>query len=235
MGVPSPPENSYNGTNFTVIGEVELDPSVDTDVTVTGTWSGDDTPQETSVPPYRILLPFLPATSNSSGEYTLTVSVRPTDNFPLIISNSDTATYNLAVKRKLMLHVNNSHDSFCFQTSLALPSRPPTISIVSRRQLDGCGEVMTLNCTATQVENLFSPPTIVWVAPGGSEVPTIESSNPRMNPQTRELIFSDITTTNRGLYNCRSVVNIPEARIDGYTFGTDTVQVNTDCEFLCTL
>ena len=94
---------------------------------------------------------------------------------------------------------------------------------------------MTLNCTATQVKNLFSPPTIVWVAPGGSKVPTVVFSNPRMNPQTRELIFSDITTTNRGLYTCRSVVNIPEAQIDDYTFGIDTVQVNTDCEFLCTL
>ena len=110
MGVPSPPENPYNGTNFTVIGEVELDLSVDTDVTVTGIWSGDATPQETSVPPYRILLPFLPATTTSSGEYTLTISIRSTNNFPLIISNSGTATYNLVIKRKLMLHVNNSHD-----------------------------------------------------------------------------------------------------------------------------
>ena len=92
---------------------------------------------------------------------------------------------------------------------------------------------MTLNCTATQVENLFSPPTIVWVAPGGSEVPTVVFSNPRMNPQTRELIFSDITLNNRGQYTCRSIVNIPQAQIDDYTFGTDTVQVNTDCEFYC--
>ena len=90
---------------------------------------------------------------------------------------------------------------------------------------------MTLNCTATQVENLFSPPTIVWMAPGGSEVPTEESSNPRMNPQTRDLIFSDVTLNNRGQYTCRSVVNIPEAQIADYTFGTDTVQVNTDCEY----
>jgi hypothetical protein len=91
---------------------------------------------------------------------------------------------------------------------------------------------MTLNCTATQVDNLFSPPTIVWTDPGGSEVPTVESSNPRMNPQTRELIFSDITPNNIGQYICRSVVDIPLSQIFDYTFGTDTVQVNTDCEFL---
>ena len=91
---------------------------------------------------------------------------------------------------------------------------------------------MTLNCTATQVENLFSPPTIVWIAPDGSEVPTTKSSNPRVNPQTRELIFSDITPNIRDQYTCYSVVNIPEAQIDNYIFGTDTVQVNTDSEYL---
>ena len=91
---------------------------------------------------------------------------------------------------------------------------------------------MTLVCTATQVENLFSPPSIVWIAPDGSEVPTIKSSNPRVNPQTRELVFSDITPNISGQYTCYSVVNIPEAQIDDYVFGTDTVQVNTDSEYL---
>ena len=91
---------------------------------------------------------------------------------------------------------------------------------------------MTLNCTADLVENLFSPPTIVWIAPGGSEVPSMESNNPQMNPQTGQLIFSDITTSNRGQYTCRSVVNIPEAQINDYSFGTDTVQVSTSCECL---
>jgi hypothetical protein len=94
---------------------------------------------------------------------------------------------------------------------------------------------MTLKCTASQVENLFSPPTIVWIAPDGSEVPTVESSNPRMNPETRELIFSDITANSRGQYTCRSVVNIPEAQIHNHTSGIDIVQVNTDREYLlCT-
>jgi hypothetical protein len=94
---------------------------------------------------------------------------------------------------------------------------------------------MTLNCTANQVENLFSPPTTVWIAPDGSEVSTVDSSNPRMNPETRELIFSDVTTNNRGQYTCRSTVNIPEAQIYNYTFGVDAVQVNTDREYLiCT-
>lgn len=91
---------------------------------------------------------------------------------------------------------------------------------------------MTLNCTANQLPNLFSPPTIVWFAPGGTaKVPTVESNNPRRDPQTGQLIFSDITSNNRGQYTCRAVVNIPEAQIDNY-FDADTVQVNTNCEYL---
>ena len=123
-------------------------------------------------------------------------------------------------------------------TSSALPSRPPTIAIVSRRELNECEEVMTLNCTANQVENLFSPPTIIWIAPDGREVSTIESNHRRMDPQTGYLIFSDITTNNRGPYTCLAVVNIPEAHIDNY-YDKDMVQVNTNCEWLyilsCTL
>ena len=89
---------------------------------------------------------------------------------------------------------------------------------------------MTLNCSANQLPNLFSPPTIVWIAPSGSEVSTLESNiNPQMNPQTGQLIFSDITTSNRGQYTCRVVINIPEAQIDNY-FDAATVIVNTSCK-----
>ena len=91
---------------------------------------------------------------------------------------------------------------------------------------------MTLNCTANQVENLFSPPTIAWIAPDDTAVPTVESNNRRSNPQTGQLIFSDITPNNQGQYTCRAVVNIPQALINNYSFGDDTVQVSTNCKYL---
>ena len=75
---------------------------------------------------------------------------------------------------------------------------------------------MALSCTANQVENLFSPPTISWVAPNGRDVPTDEASNPRVDSQTKQLIFSGITTFNIGSYSCRALVNIPEAQIINY-------------------
>ena len=91
----------YNGTNFTLIGELELHPSVDTNVMVSEMWSGvDDASQETTSPPYLTNLTFQPLASNSSGEYTITVSVRPSDNSQFIVENSNSASYTLTVRRE---------------------------------------------------------------------------------------------------------------------------------------
>lgn len=96
-----------------------------------------------------------------------------------------------------------------------MPSRPPTVTVVSRgpSPIDGCGEGTTLRCTANQVENLFRSPTLSWIAPDGREIPTGEGSNPRVDAQTKQLIFSGITTTNTGSYSCRATISIPEAQI----------------------
>ena len=92
---------------------------------------------------------------------------------------------------------------------------------------------MTLNCTANQVKNLITPPTITWIAPDGSEVPTIRegSTTPAaaVNPQTKQLIFSDFMASNRGIYTCRAIVNITEAQIENH-FDEATVEVNTACK-----
>ena len=67
-----------------------------------------------------------------------------------------------------------------------------------------------------EVENLFSSPTVSWIAPDGRDVPYDEGSNPRVDTQTKQLLFSGITTANAGSYTCRAVVNIPEAQIVNY-------------------
>lgn len=88
---------------------------------------------------------------------------------------------------------------------------------------------MTLSCTANQVENLFSSPTITWIAPDGREISAVESNDRRIDPQTGYLIFSDITISNRGIYSCLAVVDIPEAQINSY-IDVNTVEVNTSCK-----
>ena len=70
-----------------------------------------------------------------------------------------------------------------------------------------------MNCTANAVENLFVSPIISWIDPDGNEVSSQENGNPMFNPDTGQLIFSDINPNNSGLYVCRAVVNISEAQI----------------------
>ena len=88
---------------------------------------------------------------------------------------------------------------------------------------------MSLSCIPNQLENLFSSPIIIWIAPDGREISAVEINDRRIDPQTGYLIFSDITTRNSGTYTCHAVVDIPKAQIYNYV-DADTVEVNTACK-----
>ena len=103
VSVLDPPAIPYNGTVFTITGVVLLDQHVDTDVTASGMWSGVGGSQEITSPPYPTSLTFQLLATNSSGEYTLTVSVRPSDDSPYIVGNSGSTSYNLVVRRKFVV------------------------------------------------------------------------------------------------------------------------------------
>ena len=80
---------------------VELDQSVDTDVTASGLWSNNGGVfQETMSPPYLTNLTFRPLATDSSDVYTLTVSVRPSDSSPYVVGNNGSTEYSLVVQRK---------------------------------------------------------------------------------------------------------------------------------------
>ena len=115
--------------------------------------------------------------------------------------------------------------------SIALPDNPPSISVTSRHPIpdDVCGEAMSLSCTANLVEGLVTAPTIVWIDPSGNLVPTGENYNPKVDAETRNLVFSDVTLNNRGVYTCRAVVSIPEALISNYS-DESTIPINTTCK-----
>jgi hypothetical protein len=72
---------------------------VDTDVTISGTWSGGTSSIVTTA---QIMLSLLPVATGSSGEYTVTYTIRSSDNSPHIIEYSGQDSYNLMVARKLM-------------------------------------------------------------------------------------------------------------------------------------
>ena len=81
------------------------------------------------------------------------------------------------------------------------------------------------------MENLFTPPIITWTDPNGRDLPLGGTSNPRVDPQTKQLVFSGITEANSGTYMCRAVLNIPEAQIADHV-DMDTIEVDTDCELV---
>ena len=90
---------AYNGTNLTIMGRFLQNSDVDTDVTVSGTWSGGTSSMVTTA---RVMLSLLPVATDSSGEYTVTYTIHSSDNSPHIIEYNGSDSYNLAVARKLM-------------------------------------------------------------------------------------------------------------------------------------
>ena len=90
---------------------------------------------------------------------------------------------------------------------------------------------MVINCTANPVENLFTPSIITWTDPNGRDLPLGGTGNPRVDSQTKQLVFSDITEVNSGAYMCRVVLNIPEAQIANHV-DMDTIEVSTNCELV---
>lgn len=88
----------YNGTVFTLIGVAQLDPSVDTNVTAMGIWTDSDSLQVTTTPPFISSLEFQPLAGANSKNYTLNVTVTPTDNSPFIVATNTRITYRLTVQ-----------------------------------------------------------------------------------------------------------------------------------------
>ena len=97
-----PHPTAYNGTNLTITGRIDLDSNVNTPVTVSGMWTGGTVPQVITASPYQIMLSLLPVATDSSGEYTVTYTIRSSDNSLHIIEYNGTDNYNLVVARKLM-------------------------------------------------------------------------------------------------------------------------------------
>ena len=82
------------------------------------------------------------------------------------------------------------------------------------------GEMFTLSCTATAVENLIVVPILQWEYSNGSVVdggPTFALSAmiTSGNTTTRNLTFNPLQTSHGGEYTCRVIINIPSISISG--------------------
>ena len=104
------------------------------------------------------------------------------------------------------------------------------------------GEVYTLNCTATVVENLVVVPTIQWEYSNGSAVEggstsTLSDMVTSGNTTTHNLTFSPLQTSHGGEYTCRAIINIPSISISGLNSSksTDVVVQSKTLSYLCWL
>ena len=93
------------------MGRFQQNSNVDTDVTISGIWSGGTSSIVTTA---QNLLSLLPVATDSSGEYTVTYTIRSSDNSPHIMEYSGQDTYNLAVARKLTSVATSSSHRFFF-------------------------------------------------------------------------------------------------------------------------
>ena len=108
---------------------------------------------------------------------------------------------------------------------IALP--PPTVTVASRQlSADGCGEARILNCTTELTDDFIATPSISWITPNGISVSTEGNSNPRLDDQTKQLIFRDISAASPGEYRCRLNIGINFEAFTG-------VDVGPECEVFC--
>ena len=82
------------------------------------------------------------------------------------------------------------------------------------------GEMYTLSCTATVVENLVVVPNIQWEYSNGSVVNSgssfaLSAMITSGNTTTHNLTFSPLRTSHGGEYTCRAIINIPSISISG--------------------
>ena len=102
------------------------------------------------------------------------------------------------------------------------------------------GEVYSLSCTATVVENLVVVPTIQWEYSNGSAVEggstfTVSAVVITGNTTTHNLTFSPLRTSHRGEYTCRAIINIPSISISGLNSSqsTDVVVQSKTLGYIC--
>lgn len=87
-----------------------------------------------------------------------------------------------------------------------------------------CGKTLALNCFINRaLYGIDTEPIFSWSAPDGSLVSTRESANPRIDTQSRQLYFNDISTANGGSYTCQVAVSTDNTARTSITVDTNGI------------
>ena len=201
----------HAGTPLTLTCSIQLNPAVDTTVMVTRMWRGPGSQVVSNSSHvtvsnlverfnqlYETAIEFAPLSISDSGDYECEAIAFPGSSLEFV-ANSTTGS--------------NAHSLSIEALSV------PEVAIHSTGNTTA-GEMYTLSCTATVVENLVVVPTIQWeysnrsAVEGGSTF-TLSDMVTSGNTTTRNLTFSPLQTSHGGEYTCRAIINIPSISISG--------------------
>ena len=216
---------TYAGTNFNLTCTIQLNTAVDTPVVVNSTWHGPvEIPTGTRVTASeptgtgaRYLM-FRPLNTSDSGHYTCEVTVSPSNESQFITASTPgNSTLFVTVEgKRTHLWIKLLPPYLSLFTTLALP--PPEV-IISPDGSTTAGDVYTLTCNATVVENLAIKPNIQWLYTNGTIVGGTNITMCTMmmlgNVFTQNLTFSPLRTSHGGQYICRASVDIPVISLSG--------------------
>ena len=221
----------YAGTPLTLTCSIHLNPAVDTTVMVTRMWRGPGSQVVSNSSHvtvsnlverfaflYETTIEFVPLSTSNGGDYECEAIAFPGSGLEFVV-NSTTGS--------------NAH-------SLTIEALPvPEVAIHSTGNTTA-GEVYTLSCSATVVENLVVVPTIQWEYSNGSAVDggstfTLSAMVVSGNTTTRNLTFSPLRTSHGGEYTCRAIINIPSISITGLSNSqsTDVVVQSKTLGYIC--
>ena len=87
------------------------------------------------------------------------------------------------------------------------------------------GEVYTLICNATVVENLVVMPILTWIDSLSGAVPGMQEDDGITS--TRTLMFDPLRTQQGGVYNCRAVINVDSISLESSANSSQSVNVQS--------
>ena len=164
---------------------------------------------------YQTILMFRPLNTSDSGNYTCEVTVNPSPESQFI--NGSTAGRGMLLLCKVR---ENYEFAATFHLSLFSPLALPLPEVAIIPDVSTtAGDVYTLTCSATVVDNLAVEPNILWLYTNGTTVGgtniTVGAVMMTGNVFTQNLTFSPLYTSHGGQYICRASVDIPAISLQG--------------------
>jgi len=99
------------------------------------------------------------------------------------------------------------------------------VSIMVSNANPSAGEVYTLICTATVVENLVVMPILTWIDSLNDAVPGMQEDDDITS--TRTLMFDPLRTQQGGVYTCQAVITIVLISLERSANSSQSVNVQS--------